>query len=132
MVRALLAEDQVLGVSEVELTRPGPSFTVDTLRYFRGLYPEGEIFFVMGVDQAATFGDWHEPEEVARLARLVVLAREGGTIPKEDFMTVPVTRVDISSSAVRARIREGKTVRHLVPEGVLRIIEEHSLYEAVS
>ena len=84
----------------------------------------------MGVDQAATLRDWHQPEGVASLAHLVVLAREGAEIPEGDFMTVPVTRLDISSSAIRARVREGRSIRQLVPNGVRQIIESNRLYRA--
>jgi nicotinate-nucleotide adenylyltransferase len=132
MVRALLGGDSVLDVSEVEVRRSGPSYTVDTLRHIRELNPEAELFFVMGVDQAATFQDWHEPESVASLAHLVVLAREGVELPEGNFMTTPVTRVDVSSSVIRARVREGKTIRHLVPDGIRKIIESHRLYRAAS
>ncbi len=130
MVRTLAAGNDLFGVSEVEVDRPGPSFTVETLRRYSDLNPEAEIFWVMGVDQAATFQDWHQPEDVASLARLVVLAREGAEIPEGDFMTVPVTRLDISSSAIRARVRDGGSIRYLVPDGVRQIIESNRLYRA--
>jgi nicotinate-nucleotide adenylyltransferase len=132
MARALLPGDGVLSVSEVEVGRSGPSYTVDTLRHFREFHPEAEIFFIMGVDQAATFQDWHEPDQVASLAHLVVLAREGVEVPPGEFLTTPVTRVDISSSAIRARVQEGKTIQHLVPDNVRQIIESNRLYRAAS
>jgi nicotinate-nucleotide adenylyltransferase len=132
MVRALVAGNDTFGVSEVELGRAGPSYTVDTLRHFRHLHPQAEVFFVMGVDQAASFQEWHEPEEVAALAHLVVLSREGAESPEGNFMSTPVTRVDISSSAIRARVGMGRPIRQLVPESVRQIIESNRLYRAAS
>jgi len=129
-VRALAAGNDTFGVSEVEVDRPGPSYTVDTLRHYSDLHPEAEIYWVMGVDQAVTFRDWHQPKDVASRARLVVLAREGAEIPEGDFMRAPVTRLDISSSAIRARVREGRSIRYLVPDGVRQIIESNRLYRA--
>lgn len=132
MVQALVAGNDTFGVSEVELGRAGPSYTVDTLRHFSDLHTEAEIFFVMGMDQADSFQEWHEPEEVASLAHLVVLARDGAEVPEGEFRSVAVTRVDISSSAIRARVEEGRSIRQLVPEGVRQIIESNRLYRAAS
>ncbi|MFO8175969.1 MAG: nicotinate-nucleotide adenylyltransferase [Gemmatimonadota bacterium] len=131
MVQCLVAGDDRFGVSEVELSRSGPSYTVDTLRHYRDLHDEAELFFVMGADQAETFGSWREPETVKELATLVVMAREGMDPPSGDFVTAPVTRLDISSSAIRSRIRDGRPIRYLVPEIVRRIIESNRLYRAV-
>lgn len=131
MVQALVAGDDRFEVSEVELSRSGPSYTVDTLRHYCELHPRGELFFIMGADQAADFQGWHEPEAVKQLATLVVMAREGSPVPQGPFTEAPVTRLDISSSTIRARIREGRSIRYLVPEAVREIIESHRLYRAV-
>lgn len=132
MVRALAAENSSFGVSEVELGRSGPSYTVDTLRHFRELDPQAEFFFLMGADQARAFDGWREPRAVASLATLVVMAREGAESPGQGFRSVPVTRLDISSSDIRARVREGRPIRYLVPDAVRNIIERNRLYRAAS
>lgn len=132
MIRALVAEDDRFGVSEVELGRSGPSFTADTLRHYRELNPQAELFFIMGADQALTLESWHQPRVVEELATLVVMARQGKDPPPGDFVWAPVTRVDISSSAIRARVREGRPIRYLVPEAVREIIQSNRLYRAVS
>jgi len=132
MVRALTAGNQAFEVSDAELSRVGPSYTVDTLAYFRRLYPNAEIFFVLGADQAAAFDTWREPEKVAALANLVVLAREGIQVPEEEFVPVPVTRLDISATGIRERVREGRSIRYLVPDEVRKIIEGNRLYRARS
>lgn len=131
MVRSLAERDARFGVSEVEVSRAGPSYTVDTLRHYRELHPEAELFFVMGADQAVTLDSWHEPGEVSALATLVVMARDGTEAPEGDFLSAPVTRLDISSSAIRARVRNGRPIRYLVPDTVREIIESNRLYRAV-
>ncbi len=149
MARAAVAGHAALGVSDVELERKGVSYTVDTLRHYRGLHPDAELFFLMGADQAAEFGEWREPGTVAHLARLVVMAREGadpvrltpvvvpsqGSAPGEpgpgvrvEFLRIPVTRVDISSSGLRQRVQEGRSIRFLVTPQVEEIIKAHRLY----
>ena len=134
MVRA--ATDGVEGqvVSDLELAREGPSYTVDTLRALRSEYPDLDPVLILGADQFAELSTWREPEEVARLARLWVLEREGES-PRDvdpgvdvEWTSAQVSRVDVSSSEIRRRIREGEPFRHLVPEGVVEVIEREGLY----
>jgi nicotinate-nucleotide adenylyltransferase len=132
MVLAMAAGNDRFGVSEVELSKGGPSYTVDTLRHYRNLYPEAEIFFILGADQAAAFDTWQDPEKVASLASLVVMDRAGAGIPPGGFQSVPVTRVDISATEIRKRARAGRSIRYLVPDGVRQIIESNRLYRAES
>lgn len=134
MLEAALADHPVLHVSRIELERGGVSYTVDTLRSLRERWPEDELFLLIGADQLRSFSTWRHPEDVVRLARLVVMAR-GGLVPPTageaagvDFQTAPVTRIDISSTEIRARLREGRSIRYRVPEAVRRIIEDEKLY----
>jgi nicotinate-nucleotide adenylyltransferase len=132
MVKTIIAGNETFGVSEVELGRRGPSYTVDTLRHYRNLHPEAEIFFVLGADQAAAFDTWQEPDRVASLATLVVMARAGTGAPVGGFASVPVTRVDISATEIRRRVRENRSIRYLVSESVRKIIDNHRLYRTES
>jgi len=134
MVQAGIGDDPRFGASDLELRRPGPSYTVDTLREFRKEGIARELFFLMGSDQLAEFHRWREPEEVGRLATLVVMAREGddptASNPRVDVtpLVVPVTRIDLSATRVRNRVREGRSIRYLVPDRVRRIILDERLY----
>jgi nicotinate-nucleotide adenylyltransferase len=143
MTAAAVAGNRSFEVSDLELGREGPSYTVDTLRYFRSIHSDAEIFFILGADQLAEFHEWQEPDEVATLSTVVAVSRSG-VDPDQvqpvkfpsgkslDFVHLGVPRVDISSSEIRARVREGKSVRYLVPEDVTRIIETHCLYRSIS
>lgn len=134
MLRAATADDPRFEVSELELQRPGLSYTVDTLRELRRLHAGAELFFIMGADQLAAFASWRAPEEVARLARLVVIGRRG--LEAQDvtpgiaveYRALPVTRVDVSAREIRERVRQGRSIRYMVPDAVRRIIEEEGLY----
>ncbi len=132
MVRALVAGNAAFEVSEVEVAREGPSFTVDTLTHFREVYPDAELFFVLGADQAAAFDSWHEPKKIPALATLVVMDRGGSGFGGEPFLSVSVTRVDISATGIRERVRTGRPIRYLVPDPVREIIESNRLYRAES
>lgn len=133
-------------VSGFEARRAGPSFTVDTLRHFHARQPDARFYLLMGADSLADFPDWHEPGEIARLATLVVAARPGpaGAMPRAPassgarafppagtrgrvvMLDNPV--VAISSSALRARARAGRSLRYLVPDAVAAYAARHGLY----
>ena len=133
MTRAAIADDDRFVVSDLEVRRKGMSYTVDTLREIRAHDPETEVFLLIGPDQAAAFRTWREPDEIARLARVVVMVPGGsgfGRVPSPgvEHEELSVTRVDVSSSEIRARLREGRRLRHLVPDAVRAIVEREELY----
>jgi nicotinate-nucleotide adenylyltransferase len=123
LARAAFAGHDRIEVSDVEFRREGPSFTVDTLRWARDTFEPQELTCVIGSDQYELFETWHEPEEILRLARLGVLNRGGGAGPEPDhrfpFEPLPVPRVDVSSTEIRRRLDEGRSIRYLVPEPIL-------------
>jgi len=135
MVRAAAASDPRFEVSTLELDRPGPSYTVDTLRELRSSLPDADLFLIVGTDQFAAFATWREPAAVAELARLAVMDRAGDRaaglqpgVPVGDAVFVPVRRVDVSSTDVRERRRAGQDLGDSVPEAVRAIIERERLY----
>ena len=134
MTRAAVHGEDGFEVSDLEVRREGPSYTVDTLRTLREREPDVRLHLVMGADQFASFGTWRKPAEITRLARLAVMDRGGTEADRLDpgidaqVDVVPVTRLDISSTDVRTRVRQGRSVRHLVPDAVRRIIEDRGLY----
>jgi nicotinate-nucleotide adenylyltransferase len=138
MVEAAVGDDPRFRVSRLELEREGPSWTVETLRRLRERDPGGTLFLLLGADQWAGFGSWREPEAILELATPVLMSRNGDH-PQEvdpglpsglrpEFREVRVTRMDLSSTELRHRVREGRPIRYLVPEPVRRIIEDEKLY----
>jgi nicotinate-nucleotide adenylyltransferase len=131
-----------LAVSTLEADRPGPSYTVDTLRALHDAEPGDQLTFILGADQACGLPGWRDPAGILALAELGVAEREERR--REDvlarlaelpdaaarvrFFTMP--RVDVSSSLVRCRVAGGKPVRWLVPDAVAKAIAERGLYRA--
>ncbi len=132
MVRLLAGPDRRFGVEDVEVRRGGLSYTVDTLRAFRERWPAGtaDLVLLLGVDAAAQFPLWKEPEAVLALARVVVMTRGEEVVSglATGLTTVATRRVDLSSTEVRERVRSGRTVRGLVTEEVAAYIEHRGLY----
>jgi nicotinate-nucleotide adenylyltransferase len=139
MCRLAVAGDDRLAVSELELRRAGPSYTVDTLRALREEDPGRELTFVLGADMARTLARWREPREILRLARLAVAERDGtarreiraavaelDAEPRIDFLDM--APIDVSSSAVRERVAAGEPITDLVPAAVADYIAAHDLY----
>jgi nicotinate-nucleotide adenylyltransferase len=131
MVRLLEAADPRIAVDGREVERGGLSFTVDTMRALGGEYPGAELFLLMGEDAAATLPQWREPEALAELVHVVVVGRgtEARPLPtgfRGDRMAT--RRVDISATEIRARVRDGRSIRGFVPDAVAEYIAAHSLY----
>ena len=125
MLTAATAGEPRFRVSSVELDRKTPSFTVDTLEALRD---EGELFLILGSDAYADFHRWHEPERIRGLATVVLAARPGAPNAPSGVRMLDSPLMDISSRELRARAARGRSLRYLVPEAVLRYIEEHRLY----
>jgi nicotinate-nucleotide adenylyltransferase len=134
-----VSSDERFALSRVEIDREGPSYTSDTLRSLRNSSPDDELFLILGGDQAASLRSWHEPEEVLTLATIAVVERTGWPRPAigvklsglrgaERLVFFDMPRVDISSSMVRRRAREGKPIRYLVTDAVANYIGAQSLY----
>lgn len=135
MARAAVADDPRFRADDLELRREGPSYTVDTLRQVRDRHPGAEIFFLTGADNLADLPRWREPDEIARIATLAVVTREGERLPDDPpypAVHVPVTRVDVSSTLVRRFAAEGRSLRYLVPDAVRAVIERERLYREPS
>lgn len=131
MVRFLEVADPRIAVDGREVERGGLSFAVDTVRALRGEHPDAELFLLMGEDTAATLPQWREPEELAELVHVVVVGRGTDARPlpagfRGDRMAT--RRVDISATEIRARVRDGRSIRGFVPDAVADYIATHSLY----
>jgi nicotinate-nucleotide adenylyltransferase len=139
MCRLATQGDPRLGVCTLELERPGPSYTVDTLRSIHAGDSDAELTLIVGADMALTLGSWREPREILRLARLAVAERDGvsggevldaltplGGEGRTVFLEMP--RHDVSSSLVRRRLTAGAPIDELVGVDVARYIAQHELY----
>jgi len=138
MVREAVRADPRFEVSTVEIDRPGPSYMVDTVRALRSALPEAELYLIIGADELQDFGSWRAPDEIVRHVRLAVMDRAGDpaeahshVVPKgAEAIFVPVRRVDVSSTEVRADVRAGRDPGDKIPPGVAAVIEREGLYSA--
>jgi nicotinate-nucleotide adenylyltransferase len=143
MVRRAIANNPHFRLCTLEIERPGPSYTVDTLTKLQGqLGRDASLFFLLGRDTLAELPLWKEPEKVAQLCRLVVAPRLGsrdlkrlqteipGLLDKIIQLDMPV--IGISSSDIRQRLAHGLSIRYLVPAEVEEYIEKHRIYPAAA
>jgi nicotinate-nucleotide adenylyltransferase len=141
LVELAVGDDSRFEVSRLEVDRTGPSYTSDTLRELRETTPDDELFLILGGDQAAALPRWHEPEAVLSLATVAVVERSNwsrnaigitvGRMPGAErirYLDMPI--IQVSSSAIRRRVREGQPIRYLVPDRVADHIEAKGLYAA--
>jgi nicotinate-nucleotide adenylyltransferase len=141
LCRLAVGDDDRFTVSDLELRRDGPSFTVDTLEVLRSQSPSDDLFLILGGDIAAGLPKWHEPERVLELATVAIAKRRGTAKAAVDdalahleggdrarFFEMP--RIGISSTMVRRRVRAGQPIRYFVPDGVMHYIETHGLYRS--
>ena len=131
MTRAATEGNAAFRVSDMEVRRSGPSFTVDTLRAFREDYPAARLFLLIGEDNWSQFHLWRQPEAIRSMADLVVYPRRGGgTPPKPDtgVRVVDAPLIDVTASDIRQRVSQGRSIRYLVPDKVRTYIERHRLY----
>ncbi len=136
--RLALVEAAVEGVpgleaSRLEIDRGGPSYTADTLAELRAQDPGAELFVVLGADAAAGILTWERVEEVRRLATIVVVDRPGAPpaiAPGPDWrwITVEVPRLEVSSTELRARVRDGRPLDYLLTPPVIARIRARHLY----
>jgi nicotinate-nucleotide adenylyltransferase len=143
MLEAAVADNDAFEVCDLELRRGGPSYSVDTVRELRRLHPGAALHFIIGADTLPELPSWRSIYELLELCRFVAFGRPGAgeaapgpaairlrpPWPERllgDF--TPGRTVDISSSDIRRRVAEGRSIRYLVPEAVEQYIARHRLY----
>jgi len=140
LVYAAIADNPAFVLSTVEMERPGPHYTVDTLRLLRRRYPHDALVFLMGADSLLGFPAWRAPEEILRLVdEIGVMRRPGdpldlsvveqrlpGISAKVRVMRAPL--LEIASREIRRRVAEGRPYRYYLPPAVTLLIERWGLY----
>lgn len=129
MTRLAIDDERGFEVSDIEIRRGGVSYTVDTLRELRRLHPNDELFLILGWDAAKLFSTWHEPDEVRKLASLIIVTRprSGAPAGTPDILCELPTP-DISGSSLRRALAFGKPVTDMLPPAVADYIATHDLY----
>lgn len=139
MCRLATAGEGRFAISDVELGRSGPSYTVDTLSDLHRLHPGEELFLILGWDAARLFPTWQRPEEVRALASIVIIGRPGSGAPGEADLKLAGLEgdgvvlcleptPDISASEIRRAVAAGESIAGKVPAVVEQYITTHRLY----
>lgn len=143
MTQLAIANNDSFSLSEVDVMRPGPHYSADTVQIIQQQYPEAQLFFVMGGDNLRALPTWTRARELYENCRLAVMKRSDENITpnmhekvlpglkeKVDIVDAPLLGIWLSSTHVIERLREGKSVRYLVPDAVLEYIRQHHLYQS--
>ncbi|HEX6290893.1 MAG TPA: nicotinate-nucleotide adenylyltransferase [Herpetosiphonaceae bacterium] len=143
MTRLAVADNPAFAVADIEIRRGGLSYSVETVAQIGAEYPKAELFFIVGVDAAATLPQWFQVERLLHLCRIAIVERPGYIFdPQALFEALPLARertvlvpgpaLDISASEVRQRLRAGRPVRYHLPAAVSQYIEQRGLYREAS
>ncbi len=130
MVKIAIKGNRHFSVSESEIRRNGRSYTIDTLREFKKIYPDDELYFIIGSDLLKYLDEWKDLDEIIKMVKFIAATRPGYPLDKipSHISTIPIRAVDISGFEIRNAIKENKSFRYLVPEGVFKYIERKRLY----
>jgi len=132
------ASNEFFSASAIEIERGGESYTRDTLLQLREIYgKDTEMFFITGADAIVEISTWHKTEDLPKLAKFIAASRPGYKLAWEKIdprfrkstYLVEVPALAISSTEIRRRVREGKTIKYLVPEAVEKYIYKNHLYQ---
>lgn len=140
MLERALGDDPAFVISRVDIDRPGPHYTVDTVRIIQEQNPDAELFFIMGGDSLRDLPKWRDPEGLIRVCKLAVMSRtdtaadphmHDDVLPglSERVVMIDAPLIGISSTEIADHIRKGKSARYMVPMPVLDYILSHRLYQ---
>jgi len=135
MLQCALQGNRAFEISDMEIARGGVSFTVDTLRSLAQQRPDDSLFLLIGADNLMDFHTWRDPEGILAIAKVVAMTRPGFSMSAFDeqlrnrIHICDVPQIEIESRRIRARVREGKSIRYLVPAAVEAYIAKNKLYQ---
>lgn len=141
MTAAAIMDNPKFTVSDVELARGGPSYTVDTVRHFHTIYGEDvEYYFIAGTDTIQDLPTWKHIDELLELCHFIGATRPDGTadieniiayfgdVGREKIHSLVVPAMELSATELRRRLRTGQSIRYMVPKAVCTYIAEHDIY----
>ncbi|GHE47580.1 putative nicotinate-nucleotide adenylyltransferase [Streptosporangium violaceochromogenes] len=132
------ASNPRFSVSRVDIDRPGPTFTIDTLHEISALWgPEVELYFITGADALAQILSWRDVDELLAIAHFVGATRPGHALrdpglPEGKVSLLEIPALAISSSECRERVASGRPIWYLVPDGIVQYINKRGLYRSVN
>lgn len=131
MIKLAIKSSRYLKASDIEIKRNGRSYTIDTLREFKNIYPNDELYFIIGSDLLKYLEEWKDLNEIIKMVKFIVATRPGYALEKipSYISTIPIRAVDISGFEIRQAIKENRSFRYLMPESVFNYISKKGLYK---
>lgn len=134
MVVIATESNPLFRASRIDVDRVGPTYTVDTLRELRAANPDADLFFITGTDAMARIDTWKDVDDLWQLAHFVVVTRPGHSLdlpaaPAGAISVVEIPALEISSTAIRERVRADRPLWYLLPDGVVAYIAKNELYQ---
>ena len=137
MTRLAIENNEGFEISRVEVDREGPSYTADTLEFISEFNPEAELFLITGIDAALDLPNWHMPQKIISLCKILIIARPGyicdkiGTLDesvRDSLIILDTDLIDISATDIRNKARTGRCIRYMTPDVVCDYIAGKNLY----
>ncbi|MFC1999015.1 nicotinate-nucleotide adenylyltransferase [Chloroflexota bacterium] len=141
MIKSAIKDNRLFEVSDLELEREGPTYSIDSISELREQFGGAELYFLIGLDALAEIHRWKHPDELIGMCQVIGLTRPGYTdfdwsnIKKriagasQKIKIIQVSQIGVSSGDIRMMVQNGISVRYLVPDAVVRYIEEKGLYK---
>lgn len=134
MTALAIESDERFTLSLMEVNRSGASYTIDTVNEIRRAQPDSSIFVIVGADAARSIPTWHQSQALIDDVNFIIMSRaghllSGEEIPIKHATVVEMPQIEISSSDIRDRVREGRSIRFMVPDAVAAYIAKHQLYK---
>lgn len=144
MTKLAVSDNSNMRCMDIEIKREGYTYTYETLEQLRNLYPEQEFYFIFGADCLFSIERWKEPQKIFDNCTIIAAVRSGASMEEMEekkaelaasfqarIILMPFLQLELSSTAIRERVRTGKSIRYMVPDAVLKYIEEKNFYRQV-
>jgi len=131
MIKDAIKSNRYFSVSDLEIKRDGRSYTIDTVKNFKNIYPKDELYFIIGSDLLKYLDEWKDLAEITKIVKFIAATRPGYALERIPtyISTLPIRAVDISGFEIRQAIKDNKSFRYLVPDAVFKYINKKRLYK---
>lgn len=129
LLKMAIKDNNSFALNTIEIDRQGKSYTIETIKILKEKYPDTDFYFIIGADMVEYLPNWVKIDELIDLIQFVGVNRPGYRLVSDyPILEIDVPMVDISSTIIRERLQENKSILYLVPDSVNTYIKEHGLY----